>query len=215
MLGVCECNYRALDSIYGRGLFTSVFDPTRREVRLIHQSTSAFSSFFTVNREKVAHRSSSRVRCKRAATAVQRRILYTFGYSRIRLLAELETTHSLPAASQDTVVKPFRTFAVHRLTVKQRCALLRSHYKVATKGLPARTFAALWASSRIAVGSLRGRKGNTYYLILGQSEHCAREGAAVALGLIVGERNFRIALAASGSTRSRQSTTAPIEAPRL
>lgn len=80
----------------------------------------------------------------------------------IRLLAELETKHSLPAASPDTLVKPFRTFAVHRLNVKQRCALLRSHYELAAKALPQRTFAALWAGSRIPLGSLRGRKGNTY-----------------------------------------------------
>jgi uncharacterized protein VirK/YbjX len=109
----------------------------------------------------------------------------------IRLLAELETKHSLPAASPDTLVKPFRTFAVHRLNVKQRCALLRSHYELAAKALPQRTFAALWAGSRIPLGSLRGRTGNTYHLMLGPSEHCAREGESSLI--LIAEDGFELA----------------------
>ncbi len=94
----------------------------------------------------------------------------------VRFLASTEREYSLPAASLDKVLKPFGTFAVHRLSIRQRCELLRAHYMVAIKALPARTFAALWAESRIRLGSLQGRKGDKYHLFLASSEHCAREG---------------------------------------
>lgn len=94
----------------------------------------------------------------------------------VRFLASMEKEYSLPAASLDRVLKPFGTFAVHRLSMRQRCALLLAHYMVATRALPVRTFAALWAGSRIRLGSLLGRKGDKYHLFLASSEHCAREG---------------------------------------
>jgi uncharacterized protein VirK/YbjX len=94
----------------------------------------------------------------------------------VRFLAELERQRKLPSAPPDTVVKPLRNFAVHRLSVRQRCGLLHAHYAITARALPPWAFAALWTGSRIPLGTLSGRKGGKYHLILEPSGHCGREG---------------------------------------
>lgn len=97
-------------------------------------------------------------------------------FSWLRFLADVERRYELPAAPPDTVLKPLRNFAVHRLGVEERCRLLRAHYTIAPKALPARAFAALWTGSRIPLGTLEGRRGRRYHLILESAAHCGREG---------------------------------------
>lgn len=94
----------------------------------------------------------------------------------VRFLADLGRQHKLPVAPLDTVAKPFRTFAVHGLSVKQRCSLLRAHYKIIAGSLSPRVFSALWAGARIPVGSLCGRNKSKYHIVLEPAAHCGREG---------------------------------------
>lgn len=94
----------------------------------------------------------------------------------MRFLTELVHQRRLPSVPTDTLVKPFRTFAIYRLSVKQRCSLLQAHYRIVTNALPSSVFTALWTGSRLPLGSLCGRRGGKYHLILEPSAHCGREG---------------------------------------
>jgi uncharacterized protein VirK/YbjX len=94
----------------------------------------------------------------------------------LRFLAELERKHNLPPSPFELIAKPLQSYAAHRLTVKQRCSLLRAHYTLAGQALPPWAFGALWTGSRIPMGSLSGRKGGKYHLVLESSSYCRREG---------------------------------------
>lgn len=93
----------------------------------------------------------------------------------LAFLSEFERQHSLSAALPETVRKPLLNFAVHHLSSAQRIALLRSHYSITAKTLPARILSTLWSGSTVTVGSLTGKKGK-YLLTLGPDQHCCKEG---------------------------------------
>lgn len=60
-----------------------------------------------------------------------------------KFVSALARQHRLPAAPLDTFVRPFRAFAVHRLSVRERCSLLRAHYRRTIEVLPRKVFEAL------------------------------------------------------------------------
>ena len=91
-------------------------------------------------------------------------------------LGVFERRHALPPALPETVTKPLGTFAVHQLSLAQRIALLRSHYFLAAKTLPASVLTTLWTGFNVDLGNVRGKKGKNYHLTLEPARHCGKEG---------------------------------------
>jgi uncharacterized protein VirK/YbjX len=94
----------------------------------------------------------------------------------LSFLEDFERQHGLPPAREETVLRPLRNFAVHRLNVSQRIALLRGHYSIISKTLPTWVVSSLWEGSEVLLGTLSGRKRGEYHLTLGPSAHCGKEG---------------------------------------
>jgi uncharacterized protein VirK/YbjX len=87
-----------------------------------------------------------------------------------------ELQHALPPALPEIVMKPLANYAIYRLTLKERIALLRSHYSIVANTLPANVLSALWTGSSVNLGKLKGKRGKNYYLTLDPARHCGKEG---------------------------------------
>jgi uncharacterized protein VirK/YbjX len=94
----------------------------------------------------------------------------------LSFLRVFELQHALPPALPEIVMKPLANYAIYRLTLKERIALLRSHYSIVANTLPANVLSALWTGSSVNLGKLKGKRGKNYYLTLDPARHCGKEG---------------------------------------
>ena len=62
-------------------------------------------------------------------------------------LSAFERTHAIAPALLETSAKPLSNYAVHRLSVSERVAMLRSHYNLAAMTLPATVLSTIWSGS--------------------------------------------------------------------
>ena len=91
-------------------------------------------------------------------------------------LSVFERTHGLGPARIETVVKPLGNYAVYRLTISERVAILRSHYSLIAMMLPATVLATIWSGSSVELGYLHGKRGQSYRLTLDPAGYCYKEG---------------------------------------
>ncbi len=94
----------------------------------------------------------------------------------ITFLGSFEQTRGLAPARFETIAKPLGNFAVYRLCVSERVAMLRSHYSISAIALPAAVLSTIWAGSSVELGYLDGKRGRRYRLTLDPSGYCYKEG---------------------------------------
>jgi len=91
-------------------------------------------------------------------------------------LGAFEQIYGLEPARTETVVKPLDNYAVYRLTIAERVAMLRAHYSIVAKKLPATVLATIWSGSSVELGCLHGKRGQSYRLMLDPAGYCYKEG---------------------------------------
>jgi uncharacterized protein len=94
----------------------------------------------------------------------------------LTFLSSFERTRGLAPARFETVTKPLGNFAVYRLSISERVALLCSHYSISAKTLPATVLSTIWSGSSIDLGYLNGKRGRRYRLTLDPAGYCYKEG---------------------------------------
>ena len=94
----------------------------------------------------------------------------------LMFLSAFERTRALAPAPLQTFAKPFGNYAVHRLSMSERVAMLRSHYNLTAMTLPATALAAIWSDSSVELGTLQGKRGQSYRLTLDPARYCYKEG---------------------------------------
>lgn len=94
----------------------------------------------------------------------------------LEFLEEFERTHRLPPAIPQVSEKPARFYALDGIPIRQRVALLRDHYTLASAILPRKTFETIWSGGKIELGSMTGRSGRRYQLYFGAADVHTREG---------------------------------------
>jgi uncharacterized protein VirK/YbjX len=94
----------------------------------------------------------------------------------LMFLRDFERLHGLGPARFETVAKPLGNYAVFRLSVSERVAMLRSHYSRIAMTLPANALSALWSGFSVELGYLQGKRGQKYRLTLDSARYCYKEG---------------------------------------
>jgi uncharacterized protein len=94
----------------------------------------------------------------------------------LMFLSDFERARALAPAPLQTFAKPFGNFAVHRLSMSERVAMLRSHYNLTAMTLPATALASIWSDSGVELGTLKGKRGQSYRLTLDPARYCYKEG---------------------------------------
>ena len=94
----------------------------------------------------------------------------------LTFLSAFERTRALAPAPLQTFAKPFGNYAVHGLSTSERVAMLRSHYNLTAMTLPATALAAIWSDCSVELGTLRGKRGQSYRLTLDPARYCYKEG---------------------------------------
>ncbi len=94
----------------------------------------------------------------------------------LTFLSAFERMRGLAPAPLATFAKPFGNYAVYRLSVSERVAMLRSHYSLIAMTLPANVLSAIWSDSSIELGFLHGKRGRRYRLTLDPARYCYKEG---------------------------------------
>jgi uncharacterized protein len=91
-------------------------------------------------------------------------------------LRVFERAHGLDPARTETISKPIGNYAVYRLSIADRVAILRSHYSLVATKLPATALSTIWSGSSVEVGYLHGKRGQRYRLTLDPAGYCYKEG---------------------------------------
>lgn len=94
----------------------------------------------------------------------------------LMFLSSFERAHGLAPARLETVAKPLGNYAVFRLSVSERFAMLRSHYCLTAMTLPATAISTIWSGSSVEIGYLHGKRGQRYRLTLDPARYCYKEG---------------------------------------
>ena len=94
----------------------------------------------------------------------------------LMFLSAFERARGLAPARPETIAKPLGNYAVYRLTVSERVAMLRSHYSLTAMTLPATVLSTLWSDSSVELGYLHGKRGQRYHLTLDPARYCYKEG---------------------------------------
>ena len=94
----------------------------------------------------------------------------------LMFLSDFERARALAPAPLQTFAKPFGNYAVHRLSMAERVGMLRSHYNLTAMTLPATALAAIWSDSSVELGTLQGKRGQSYRLTLDPARYCYKEG---------------------------------------
>jgi uncharacterized protein len=94
----------------------------------------------------------------------------------LMFLSAFEHTCGLTPAPIETVTKPIGNYAVYRLPVSKRVAMLRSHYRISAMTLPEPVLSSLWSGSSVELGYLHGKRGQRYRLTLDPAGYCYKEG---------------------------------------
>lgn len=94
----------------------------------------------------------------------------------LRFIKHLEHGGLSEAVSEQIILKPLRSFAVHGINLSDRISLLQDHYVLALKSFPPSILSSLLNGEEIEIGTLRGRKFGRYTLLLSPPRHCSREG---------------------------------------
>jgi uncharacterized protein VirK/YbjX len=108
-------------------------------------------------------------------------------------LGTFERRRGLVPARTETVIKPLGNYAVHRLAISERFAMLRSHYSLVAEKLPATVLSTLWSGSSVELGYLHGKRRQSFRLTLDPADYCYKEG----------EFSFTLADAADGLELAR------------
>ena len=94
----------------------------------------------------------------------------------LTFINSFERTHGLAPARFETIRKPLGNFAVYRLSISERVAMLRSHYSIRAMTLPATVLSTIWSGSTVDLGYLNGKRGRAYRLSLDPAGYCYKEG---------------------------------------
>jgi uncharacterized protein len=94
----------------------------------------------------------------------------------LTFLGFFERTRGLAPARLETIAKPLGNYAVYRLSISERVAMLRSHYNLIAMTLPATVLSTVWSGSSVELGYLHGKRGRRYRLTLDPARYCYKEG---------------------------------------
>ncbi len=123
-------------------------------------------------------------------------------------LGAFERLRGLEPAPLETFAKPLGNYAVYRLSIGERVAMLRSHYSLIATTLPATALSTIWSDSSIELGYLQGKRGQKYRLTLDPARFCYKEGELsfsltdAADGLELARLTFLIITLSGGAERA-------------